>query len=275
MSSKVICACGCEMVKSSMTKHLLTKKHLDLMATKVIKPVEAVAIDEPVKAIKVEAVVDEPVVNNGVVIPKKFTKTDYIEMLDYHINIGVVKGRNKIANLHKNTMPRLEELLIQYGVVDKNKTYTDMMINYIKHRERLDKLTKLREDEEAMKEKRRVEKKENDKEAYNKQPDEVKALCEMKLQYERYTEIIKAYHQNTIDTDTFVKDLKRKGVKEYQIIKLGVINVRGININFETYPQEFYEGEAIYLNKCIDELISEIEYTPWLELKRKKKPSTI
>ena len=49
---KVICECGCEIIKIGLTRHQLTQKHLKLMEEKSLKQMECIVIKKPKKKIR-------------------------------------------------------------------------------------------------------------------------------------------------------------------------------------------------------------------------------
>ena len=170
---------------------------------------------------------NEPII----VIPKKFTKSDYIDMLLYHLNKDNHDPNKRVTltNLSKAKIDKIKEAVIKYEITDEKQTYYDMMkIKLIKKEEERER----EEEEREWKEKLRLRELQDlkDKGDYDNLPEYVKRLCEKKLEYEKYTDELK-YQLNTIKCkNELMQALKNEGMNCTDT-KSDVIHLNGVNVN--------------------------------------------
>ena len=276
-NTKIVCECGCEMLKKSYNRHLLTNKHNELMKLKNNnndenntldnyfkdnhqdnKPIIAEPVNNPITAEKVNLIENEDIIKEPIiVIPKKFTKSDYIDMLLYHLNKDNHDPNKRVTltNLSKAKIDKIKEAVIKYGITDEKQTYYDMMKTKLIKKEEEER--EIEELERKMDEKLRLREIQDlkDKEDYDNLPEYVKRFCEKKLEYEKYIDELK-YQLNTIKAkNEYMNALKNEGV-HCNDTKYDVINFCGVNINFAGgLKKVFYH--KIYCNKCVKEIIEE------------------
>lgn len=276
-NTKIVCECGCEMLKKSYNRHLLTNKHNELMKLKNNnndenntldnyfkdnhqdnKPIIAEPVNNPITAEKVNLIENEDIIKEPIiVIPKKFTKSDYIDMLLYHLNKDNHDPNKRVTltNLSKAKIDKIKEAVIKYGITDEKQTYYDMMKTKLIKKEEEER--EIEELERKMDEKLRLREIQDlkDKEDYDNLPEYVKRFCEKKLEYEKYIDELK-YQLNTIKAkNEYMNALKNEGV-HCNDTKYDVINFCGVNINFAGgLKKVFYH--KIYCNNCVKEIIEE------------------
>ena len=284
-NTKIVCECGSEILKKSYQRHLLTNKHNELMKLKKDnnndknntldnyfkdnhqdnKPIIAEPVNTPILAENIQKIKNEDIIKESIkiedtkiiVIPKKFTKSDYIDMLLYHLNKDNDDPNKRVTltNLSKAKIDKIKEAVIKYGITDEKQTYYDMMkIKLIKKEE---EEREREEEEREWKEKLRLREIQDlkDKEDYDNLPEYVKRLCEKKLEYEKYTDELK-YQLNTIKhKNELMQALKNDGMNCTDT-KSDVISFNGVNINIIGSLNEKFHHK-IYLNNCVKEIIEE------------------
>ena len=276
-NTKIVCECGCEMLKKSYNRHLLTNKHNELMKLKNNnndenntldnyfkdnhqdnKPIIAEPVNTLITAEKVN-LIEKPLQNEPIIIiPKKFTKSDYIDMLLYHLNKdnNDPNKRVTLTNLKKAKIDQIKKSMIKYGITDEKQTYYDMIKNNLieeeKEKREIEELERIMDEQKHL----RYIKELKIEEAYNNLPEYIKRLCQKKLEYEKYTNEIK-YQLNTIKyKNELMKALKKDGVN-WDDMSIDVINLNGVNINICGLKEIFHH--KIYLNNCVKEIIEEYQ----------------
>ena len=281
-NTKIVCDCGCEMLKKSHKRHLLTNKHNELMklknANKNIKPLEVYYKDnlqdvkpiiaKPVNTIlavnikefknekiknapiEIKTVEKEPII----VIPKKFTKSDYIDMLLYHLNKDNDNPNKRVTltNLSKAKIDKIKELMIKYGITDEKQTYYDMMKKNIMEEEK--EKREIEESKRKLYEEIRLREIQDLKlkEEYDKLPDYVKNICEKKFKYEKYYDDLKVKSKIIKQKNKVMCSFKDSISPLFDLI-----NFNGVSIDFMDLGLNKVIYNEIYLNNFIKDIIKD------------------